>query len=517
MYLHSLRLKNFKGFRGESDEICFHGPNAKPGSGLNILVGENNAGKSTILQAISFLREYSSQKKDPTSIAPNAASNETISDTDNVETAQDGCAVIGEFAENSSADMLATIKAFINPKNQAAVKEVQLSNSHVRCLRFWPDGKNGKQLSFLKEGEGFDAIGKNPTGLDLFLKSTLDIHMFWVDDNAKQETSYGTNTPCQKLLEDIVRKAGETKEFEDLQKAFDGVFSNPCSALRNDIAEVEKSISAQFQAFFGTGNLHFAFPKPTVDQFVKALTLFIDLDYSLALTEHGHGVQRIAALAVLTAWASVQARSNDKDVQKPYIFLLDEPEICLHPRGQENLLKALLEISRNYQVFVTTHSPIFLHSPNIKNANLLLCRREKGSTVVQSQTEFASTFKFSPTWGEISWFAYNMPTIEFHNELYSHLQDHCGETKIVAVDKLIKQSLIEMQKQPVPYTWTRPNQNGEKKEETDHTLSYCVRNAIHHPDNPFIEEGFVENHLEESIKEMLDVVKHLHSKEAPSA
>ncbi len=81
MYLHSLRLKNFKGFRGESDEICFHGPNGKPGSGLNILVGENNAGKSTILQAISFLREYSSQKKDPTSIAPNAASNETISDT----------------------------------------------------------------------------------------------------------------------------------------------------------------------------------------------------------------------------------------------------------------------------------------------------------------------------------------------------------------------------------------------------------------------------------------------------
>jgi len=208
-------------------------------------------------------------------------------------------------------------------------------------------------------------------------------------------------------LEDIVQKAENTTEYQNLQKAFEGVFGNPHSALRLDIAEVEKSISTQFQAFFGAGNLHFDFPQPTIEQFVKALTLIIDLDRSLELSDNGHGVQRLAALAVLTAWASVQAKSNDKGRKKPYLFLLDEPEICLHPRGQMKLLKALLEISRHYQVFVTTHSPIFLHSPEIRNANLLLCRMRNGTTVVRPQTDFASTFDYSPTWGEISWFAYN--------------------------------------------------------------------------------------------------------------
>lgn len=511
MYLHSLRLKNFKGFRGESDEICFHGPNGEPGSGLNILVGENNAGKSTVLQAISFLRDHTFQKKDPTSIAPNAAAKEM----NDAETVQDGCAVIGEFAENSSAAMLATIGAFINSNNQNAVKDVLISNTHVRCRRPWQDEKARKKLSFLKAGEGFDAEGSNPTGLDVFLKSTLDILAFWADDNAEDKTSYGTNKPCLKLLEDIVDKAEGTEEYKDLQKAFDGVFGNPSSALRRDIAGVEKSISSQFQAFFGAGRLHFDFPQPSVEQFVKALTLIIDLNYSLALAEHGHGVQRIAALAVLTAWAAVQSKNNDKDKQKPYIFLLDEPEICLHPRGQEKLLKALLEISRHYQIFVTTHSPIFLHSPDIRNANLLLCRMRNGTTVVRPQTEFASTFDYSPTWGEISWFAYNMPTIEFHNELFSLLQELYGQNSISAVDSRIQQSFREMHEQPALYTWIRKTKQGDVAE-PNRTLAYCVRNAIHHPENHSMGKDFVEKNLEESINDMLRVIKHVRAQSTQS-
>ena len=508
MYLHSLKLKNFKGFRGESEEIYFHGPNGDPGSGLNILVGENNAGKSTLLDAICFLRDHAAQKKDPTSIAPSASvvQNET---SEGDLPIQDECAVIGEFAENSPQAMLANIETFTNSKHQKAVKALLTTTAHIRCRRHWQDQDKRKKLFFLHDGEGFDADGRNPTGLDVFLKGSLDFHTFWADDNAEDEASYGANKPCLNLLTDILKQISNTTEYAQLQTAFQNLFVNQNSTLRRNIAGVEQLISSQFQAFFGTGNLHFEFPQPSVDQFVKALSLIIDLDYSLALSENGHGVQRIAALALLTAWASVQAASNKKG-QKPYIFLLDEPELCLHPRGQAQLLKALLEISRHYQVFVTTHSPIFLHSPEIKRANLLLCRKVKSATVVSPESKFAKTLPYSPTWGEICWFAYNMPTVEFHNELYGFIQEKSGKTTIKDADELIRKTFQQIGIQRPLYTWTRYDKNNKIIKE-DRSLSYYVRNAIHHPDNPFIETGFVENHLEESINDMLQVVEHLQS------
>ena len=55
VYLHSIKLENFKGFKEE--EILFKTPDDEnKGSGLNIFVGENNTGKSTLIEAIEFLK-----------------------------------------------------------------------------------------------------------------------------------------------------------------------------------------------------------------------------------------------------------------------------------------------------------------------------------------------------------------------------------------------------------------------------------------------------------------------------
>lgn len=510
MYLHSLKLKNFRGFRGESQEIVFHGPNGTPGSGLNLLVGENNAGKSTLLRAISFLHNASFEEKNPTSIAGKEDPTQPFDNIDEV-------GVIGEFAETSSDLMLRRIEAFVKPEDLSSVQKLLTSDTHIRCRRLWHDDSQYRRIAFLKEGNGFNAKLHSSNILDLFLRGMVCIHTFGFENKSNDDKTYVFNKTCRSFLKDILQTAEKTNEYRLLKKAVNSVFGNPNSSLRRDISDVEASITSQFQNYFGAGSLHFEFEQPTMDQLLDSLSLIVDLDCPLALSEHGQGAQRIAELAVLTAWASKEANIELRGLKIPFIFLLDEPEICLHPSGQERLLQALLKISQNHQVFVTTHSPIFLHSPDIRNANLLLCRKVNGTTLVQPQTEFANTFKFSPTWGEICWYAYNMKTTEFHDELFGHLQDRCGDTYIASVDKLIKQSLKEMQKKHVPYIWTKLNQNGVKVEEKDRTLSYCVRNAIHHPDNPFIEEGFVENHLEESIKELLDVVNHLHSKEAPSA
>ena len=58
MYLSYLKVQNFKGMGCFHNEMHFAIPDMRtPGSGLNILVGENNSGKSTIFEAIDFFEK----------------------------------------------------------------------------------------------------------------------------------------------------------------------------------------------------------------------------------------------------------------------------------------------------------------------------------------------------------------------------------------------------------------------------------------------------------------------------
>ena len=63
MYLSYLKVQNFKGMGCFHNEMHFAIPDMRtPGSGLNILVGENNSGKSTIFEAIDILRNGTKSK-----------------------------------------------------------------------------------------------------------------------------------------------------------------------------------------------------------------------------------------------------------------------------------------------------------------------------------------------------------------------------------------------------------------------------------------------------------------------
>ncbi|WP_297611919.1 AAA family ATPase [uncultured Sutterella sp.] len=499
MYLHSLKLKNFKGFRGESQEIIFHGPNGDPGSGLNILVGENNVGKSTLLQAICFLMNLTRHSQNPTSIGSDGAP------------VSEECAVIGEFADSSSEEMMRTLEAVISEnKDKDTMKEALTASGHLRVRRSL---NNFEKTGILAEKGGFHEKSSNPTSLDFVISRAIDLHPLWASVEVEHLASFRFNTLSQKLLGDIFKTAEKSLDYKQFCKAFNDCFSGQKSSFRKEIQTIENQVSDQFRCFFGDGTIRFGFPEPKLSTLIRTLTPMLDLGNALPLTEHGQGVQRMTALALLVAWASIHSNKTVGS-RKPYIFLLDEPEICLHPRGQARLLEALLTISKFYQVIVTTHSPIFLHSPAVRTANLLLCRRDDStaSNVVVSQTQFESLFLHGPTWGEICWHAYKMPTVEFHDELYSYLQDRSGSATVAAADKLLRLSFDEMNEHHTPCMWTRKDNRGKDRRDKL-TLSSCIRNSVHHPENKCMGAGFVEKNLEESINVMLRVIKHLRAKE----
>ncbi len=53
----------------------------------------------------------------------------------------------------------------------------------------------------------------------------------------------------------------------------------------------------------------------------------------------------------------------DQEARRPNVLLIDEPEICLHPTAVREACKSLYDLAEgntNWQVMVTTHSPIFI-------------------------------------------------------------------------------------------------------------------------------------------------------------
>ena len=80
-------------------------------------------------------------------------------------------------------------------------------------------------------------------------------------------------------------------------------------------------------------------------------------------------------------FSKIQADKNSK-----YILLLDEPGLNLHASAQADLLKFIEDLSKNYQVIFTTHSPFMIDSDHLDRIRTVL-ETENGSVISDSIQE----------------------------------------------------------------------------------------------------------------------------------
>ena len=74
-----------------------------------------------------------------------------------------------------------------------------------------------------------------------------------------------------------------------------------------------------------------------------------------------------------------------EDNSNNYILLLDEPGLNLHASAQDNLLRFLKDLSVDYQIIYTTHSPFMIESDNLTKVRTVF-ETENGSIVSDSYT-----------------------------------------------------------------------------------------------------------------------------------
>ena len=122
-----------------------------------------------------------------------------------------------------------------------------------------------------------------------------------------------------------------------------------------------------------------------------------DIDFKindLALENQGSGMQRMLLWSVLKMMAGrkrteTKAKKTTKEStttatvsdevqpERSKILLLDEPEICLHPESVRQAKEILYGLSsgNEWQVMITTHSPIFIDLSK-DNTNIIRVQKE---------------------------------------------------------------------------------------------------------------------------------------------
>ncbi|MCG0275994.1 MAG: AAA family ATPase [Thermosediminibacteraceae bacterium] len=158
--------------------------------------------------------------------------------------------------------------------------------------------------------------------------------------------------------------------------------------LRSRVSEIVEGLSQQISSkvknMLGREDIFLSFSPE-----VKTSYDFSNIQTGFGqLRCHGHGTQSCVVMAIFDVYAE-QARSEGKKIKNLY-FLIEEPENHLHPELQRAMAWRLRQLSEEYQVFVSTHSPFILDRSLGAPCYMVSFNSEKGTQVsyVDTSREF---------------------------------------------------------------------------------------------------------------------------------
>jgi len=489
MYIRSVTVENVKSFRGE------HRFELHPG--VNFFVGDNNSGKSTVLEALLFLFEgpstsrwtpekfYSAGAAEPTRVEV-----EIAGDVDSL-VEQEKFRVLKDFVFDQEGKRVLRLER--NSASRTVIQAGKEKTVDVKAVCFW----HPKRQQF-----------ENVTGIDAKVKAIFDFEAVWADAQLGDYIDFANTKVLGRLLDSSFRRFIETDRWKTLAKAHQEAFSLD---EEGSFVEETKALAAGIKALvdeqYGYAEYRFDFGLPDASVFMKQGLLHVDDGAGETPVDgKGTGMQRAIALGIIQLYARSSALIDPTN-PAPLVLMLDEPETWLHPRAQLKLGEALSKIGEHEQVFIVTHSPYLIRKFDPKSHLLTVMAGQGGDRRVDCSTKFGLFGVGEPTWGEINYRAFEICSVDFHNELYGRVQWHIeqglGEGK-EASEKCIDDFLFQRGVSR-SMEWTR-TAGGT----SDRTLPTYVRNCIHHPENKS-NAKLTEEMLRESTATLISIVDSLNA------
>jgi putative ATP-dependent endonuclease of OLD family len=398
--ISKLELINFRGYRNVSVEFD---------ENFNVIIGKNDIGKSTILEALEIFFNNETIKIDIDDHNVYAADEEFMSievcfypenkeyTIDTVPTdlkkefllnADNNLAVKKVWDCSKDKLTAASLKTYL-VCNYPTVFEIPLISMKIADLKkLLTDYKDQLDVNEVKKNksssirqaiyeventdnlEGIDLPIDKEDGKKIWESLKLDLPLFFIfqSDRANKDSDKEVQDPLKAITKTAISQ---------LQAELDAVKEQiriKAEELGLKTLEKLKEMSPEIADVLS--------PEMTHKPWESLFSFSFNCDDGIPINKRGSGVRRLILLNYFRAEAE---RKNAED--RNVIYAIEEPETSQHPTWQIELFNALVELSdnENTQVLITTHSPALAGLVNTDKLRFI--NRIEGLPVVQNGTE----------------------------------------------------------------------------------------------------------------------------------
>ncbi len=401
MKISSVSVRNFRALRDV----------AVPVGAFSCVIGENNVGKSSFLQAV--IRLSDGKKLVPTDYYDPALP---------VRIAFHLVDIAEEDLESLAAEHRDKIRALLVNGSLTLVRaygpdgsgNLQYVGRRAREERFWPEtvsaftkGKSGAVLrreaaamypeiaadlpasptqTLVRElverhrgtlgAEATEEVDLDiPTGIDNSVVGLLPEPVYIpavkdIGDEVKMKEGATFGKVMGVLLSAIEPDLIQERQlFADIERKLTRTASAegiPDDQRLPKIREMETVIQDHLIEHFPQAKIEIIIPPPTIKSLLSGARIEVD-DGGIAgpVETKGDGLKRSVLFAIFRTYVELAKRDGWQREARAarsrhrYLFLFEEPELYLHPAAQRSLFDALGVVAEDHQVVVTTHSPLF--------------------------------------------------------------------------------------------------------------------------------------------------------------
>ena len=468
MKIQKIHITNFRGIEDEEFDL----------KDLNVIIGNNGTSKTTILEALhyAFSQGYTQNH---------------ISYSDFYNNTTSPIKIEVFFDEEFHIDLQFGYQTKKIPFNRIYL-EIKKRDSLVGLKKSFNSGFVLRhylipKYESVRDGKGWnvkDSSGSLQTITPLQANDALNdmpFRCFYFNKDRDKQLSRGFNNSINSVFDDF-----NWRFLLQLSKDTENTYKNDKEKLEQCIlTHIEEkkwdasigAINEKLRNNFSLSPINISFLDKN-NPFNSAYLTNQEHNQDLPLSKLGSGIEMIIALIFLETLA-VLSKEN-------IVILIDEPELHLHPTLQNQLLEYLKTLSEDekIQVLFSTHSPYMFKD---------CCSDEHYNLISRAADCSKSIFPWGKTWGEINYFTYNLPTVEFFNELYGFIQK---DKNMRETDEFLQSKGLNLTK-----TWKKTAQ-----EEYQSTLASYVRNSIHHPENSF-NIKYTDDDLKSAIEQLLSTIQ----------
>ncbi len=504
MKIKEIRLANFRSYK-EEITVNFND--------LNVFVGKNDTGKSTILEALDiFFNENKGvikiDKDDVNKQAKNEGNTEIkisvvfedLPETLTIDSANP-TTLSDEYVLNKDGYLEITKKYPNAGKEKIFIKANHPTNTGCSDLLL-------KKISDLKKilADNIECEDKTKSAVirkaiwnhfsaDLQLneieielakldakntweqlKNYMPLFSLFQSDRKNSDGDSEVQNPMKLAVQEILKDVELKRSLDNVAKEVEAKLNEVVTKTLEKLNEMNPEIADSL-----TPVIPSAESLKWVDVF-KSVSITGDED--IPINKRGSGVKRLILLNFFRAEA--ERRRSEQNVPD-IIYAIEEPETSQHPNHQRKLIEAFIELSKtdNTQILLTTHSPSIVKL--LEFDHLKLIKEDEVKEIVNVERGDLPY----PSLNEVNYLAFGESNDEYHNELYGFIES--------------ESELNNFKSRETKISYNKIMRNGNINT-VQIILSEYIRHQIHHPENTN-NSRFTNEQLQQSIGLMRDFIK----------